>query len=188
MVDCYKILVGYLFDFGQYSILSSDTINTEKPYGPFAKLLDKCQLGNSQSWASKTYKPFSKGLNPASAAAITKFTQQYWVGDGEWNTGGCFPGNILVWLIDLDRWRQNNYPVVNPQAGYIPKDFKGVGTVGSDNLNNYLINYIQPWVDVVAGGFVDKLRESNEQPEEEEVEFAQFGAPFQSGSVEETIA
>lgn len=58
-INCYKILVGYLFDFGQYSILSSDTINTEKPYGPFAKLLDKCALGISQSWASKTYKPFS---------------------------------------------------------------------------------------------------------------------------------
>lgn len=45
-INCYKVLVGYIFDFGQYSILSGDTFATEKPYGPYSKLLDKCQLGN----------------------------------------------------------------------------------------------------------------------------------------------
>lgn len=188
IVNCEKILVGYLFDFGQYSITQSDTVTTEKPYGPYAKLLDKCFLGNQQSWAIKSYKPFSKGLKPDSASAITKVTQQYWVGDGEWNTGGCFPGNILVWLIDLDRWNAGQYKILTPQAGYIPSDFKGIGTVGSDGLNNYIVNYIQPWVDVIAGGFVDKLREQNQKPEEigdaNEVEYATFGAPFEFEHVE----
>ena len=190
MISCYKNIIGYLFDFGQYAITESDTINTQKPYGPFAKLLDKCSLGNSQSWASKTYKPFSKGTKPSLASALTVVTQQYWVGDGSWNSGGCFPGNVLVWLIDLDRWKASNWPTITPQAGYIPKDFKGIGTTGSENLNNYLINYIQPWVDVIASKFVDSLRDANEKPEnlgdDNELEYAQFGAPFET--VEETIA
>ena len=44
-VECSKILIGYFLDFGQYAPYDSNTYNTQyKPYGPYAKLLEKCAL------------------------------------------------------------------------------------------------------------------------------------------------
>jgi hypothetical protein len=43
-VECYKTLVDCFFDWGQFA--KDDTSTTEKPLGPFTKLLDKCSLGS----------------------------------------------------------------------------------------------------------------------------------------------
>ena len=97
----------------------------------------------------------------------------------------------MTWAIDFDRWNNNSYPITTPQAPYLPSNYK---VIGSKNLNNYAINYLQPWVDVLAGSFVDTLRDNNEKPEgaDDHVEFAQFGAPFEQKEevvdVEATIA
>jgi hypothetical protein len=38
-------LIGYLLDFGQYAPFDSNSDSTQyKPYGPYAKLLEKCSL------------------------------------------------------------------------------------------------------------------------------------------------
>jgi len=46
-IECYKTLVDCFFDFGQSS--KSDSITSEKPYSPFAKLLDKCSMSSTQT-------------------------------------------------------------------------------------------------------------------------------------------
>ena len=88
-IECFKVLVDCLLDFGQFAV--GDSLATTKPYGPFAKVLDECQLGSSQTKTIKQYRPL---LNDATRT-------QYWVGDGTYDTA-CYPGNVLIYLIDLD--------------------------------------------------------------------------------------
>lgn len=110
-VECYKTLVDCLFDFGQYA--KSDSLTTEKPHGPFAKLLDNCRMGTSQTKNLKTYQPL---LNDNSRL-------QYWVGDGTYSAA-CFPGNLLIFFIDLDHNAELLKIIANPSsylAPYRPK-------------------------------------------------------------------
>ena len=88
-VECYKTLVDCFFDFGQFA--KADTITSEKPFSPYAKLLDKCDLSTSQTVTIKNYTPL------ASDPTAT----QYLVGSGNYDEA-CFPGNVLIWLIDYD--------------------------------------------------------------------------------------
>lgn len=76
-------------DWGQFA--ASDVTTSEKPVSPFAKILDKCQLGSVQTKTIKQYQPLKN--DPTRI--------EYWVGDGTYGQA-CFPGNILIWLIDLD--------------------------------------------------------------------------------------
>lgn len=166
-VDCYKHLIGYLLDFGQYAILEKDNESTYKPYGPFAKLLDKCALTGTQIWPSKTYKPLNSGPSSTSNTLQTDVTKQYWVGDGLFSAKSCFPGNILIWLIDFDRWwaSLSTSTFITPQAGYATELPKEEDRVVKNGLRSYMLNYVQPWVDVVMGDLVDQIRKQNQQPE-----------------------
>lgn len=92
-VECFKVLVSCLFDFGQFAV--DDSLTTTKPYGPFAKVLDDCSLGSSQTKTIKEYKPL---LNDNTRT-------QYWVGDGTYDTA-CWPGNLLIELIDVDHYME----------------------------------------------------------------------------------
>lgn len=52
-IECFKVLVDCLFDFGQFAVF--DQLATTKPYGPFSKVLDSCRLGSSQTKVIKNY-------------------------------------------------------------------------------------------------------------------------------------
>ena len=47
-VQCYKTLVNCLNDFGQW--FSSDTTTTEKPFSPYAKWFDFCDLSGATTF------------------------------------------------------------------------------------------------------------------------------------------
>lgn len=89
-VECYKTLVDCFFDFGQFA--TSDTRISEKPFSPFAKLLDSCDLSTTQTVTVKNYKPLENDSTT---------TNLYLVGSGAYDET-CFPGNILIPLIDYD--------------------------------------------------------------------------------------
>ena len=98
------------------------------------------------------------------------------VGTGDFEYG-CFPGNMMMYIIDLDHditmfgryynfysefynWVQfldmnDNWPGA-AAAGHghkkPPKLFEG-----SDGLNNFVANYLIPWQDVIVGGWVKGL-------------------------------
>jgi len=55
-IECEKTLVDCIDDFGQNSKYDRDY--TTKPLGPFAKFLDKCELGHDENYALKIWKPF----------------------------------------------------------------------------------------------------------------------------------
>ena len=88
-VECYKTVVDCFFDFGQFA--KADTITSEKPFSPYAKLLDKCTLSTQQTVTVKNYKPLT---NDPTAT-------QFLVGSGNYDEA-CFPGNVLIYLIDYD--------------------------------------------------------------------------------------
>lgn len=102
-----KVLVGNFFDYGQYALLDKDNERTKKPYGPFAKIFDECDLSNIVNMTIKTYEPFPN-IDPSTGANIAELRETFWVGSGNFDDG-CFPGNILIWLIDLDRTLNLNY-------------------------------------------------------------------------------
>jgi|DEB0MinimDraft_12_1074336.scaffolds.fasta_scaffold55703_1 hypothetical protein len=89
IIECMKTLVDNFLDFGQWS--KSDNASTKKPYSPFAKTLDSCNLSSTQQVSIKDYKPLEGDTTRT----------QYWVGSGAYDDA-CFPGNILIWLIDYD--------------------------------------------------------------------------------------
>lgn len=112
-VECYKTLVDCLLDFGQYA--SMDTETSEKPHGPFKKALDECTMGTSTTKTLKNWKPL---LNDATR-------KQYWSGDGTYGSA-CFPGNLMVYIIDLDFYicyekHKNPATIDVACAGYYPK-------------------------------------------------------------------
>ena len=85
-------MIGYLLDFGQYAPFdNTSSSSTYKPYGPYAKLLEKCSLNGGNSWTVKDYKPLLN--NP--------LQKTLFVGTGDFDYG-CFPGNVMLWLIDFD--------------------------------------------------------------------------------------
>lgn len=45
LIQCSKTLIDSFFDFGQWA--KTDNFRTQKPYSPFAKLLDSCNLSIS---------------------------------------------------------------------------------------------------------------------------------------------
>ena len=90
MVECYKTLIDCFFDFGQSA--SNDNVDSQKPYGPFAKIFDYCELSSTQSVDIKEFKPLESDT-------VTRTT--YFVGSGNYDDS-CFPGNILIPLIDWD--------------------------------------------------------------------------------------
>ena len=89
LIQCSKTLIESFLDFGQWS--KTDNYKTQKPFSPFAKLLDSCNLSVSQTVTVKNYKPLTGDTTRT----------QYWVGSGNYDDS-CFPGNILIWLIDYD--------------------------------------------------------------------------------------
>jgi hypothetical protein len=100
------VLVDCFFDFGQFA--ESDTTTSEKPISPFTKILDKCQLGSVQTKTIKQYQPLKNDST----------RKQFWVGDGTYDQA-CFPGNILIWLIDIDHnlaTYKNIFPVYKTAA------------------------------------------------------------------------
>lgn len=52
-VQCYKVLVNCLNDFGQW--FASDTTTTEKPFSPYAKWFDYCSLSGSTTFMIQQY-------------------------------------------------------------------------------------------------------------------------------------
>ena len=90
MIECYKTLVDCFFDFGQWSTNDSPS-TVSKPWSPFSRILDSCSLSSTQQVTWKNYQPL---LNDATRI-------QYLVGSGNYDES-CFPGNILIGLIDWD--------------------------------------------------------------------------------------
>jgi len=79
-------------DFGQYAPFDNNSDSKQyRPYGPYAKLLEECKLNGGGLWEVKNYKPLYQ--NP--------LQKTYFVGTGNFDYG-CFPGNVLLWLIDFD--------------------------------------------------------------------------------------
>lgn len=140
LVECYKTLIDCFFDFGQWA--TTDTITTEKPFSPYTKFIDKCTLGTSQPWYVKQYKPI---LNDPTRI-------QYWVGSGKYDEA-CFPGNILIWLVDLDHIIKTATP--GPQPKKLDKDVI--------ESKSYLYNYLKPFYDRLIMGSIDALNEMGEQ-------------------------
>lgn len=100
MVQCFKTLIDCFFDFGQFG--SADNASTRKPFSPFAKMLDSCSLSSAQTVTVKSFEPMLN--NPTQTT--------YWVGSGNYDDA-CFPGNILIWLID---WDHNHPKAAGPQV------------------------------------------------------------------------
>ena len=44
LVECYKNLVDCFWDFGQFAY-NDNAENTDKPFGPFSKIVDECSIG-----------------------------------------------------------------------------------------------------------------------------------------------
>lgn len=95
---------------------------------------------------------------------------------------GCFPGNIMLWLIDLDHnltlaFRYYNfYSPIYQWIGYLNTNTTWPGSAsaghgkrppkrfeGSEGLNNYVLNYLQPHADVFFGGIVDFVGKLGQQ-------------------------
>jgi len=87
--ECYKTLINCFFDWGQFA--KGDNINSNKPFSPYEKLIDDCTLSSTQQLSVKTYEPLK-----TDSTATTWF-----VGSGQYDNA-CFPGNILIALIDFD--------------------------------------------------------------------------------------
>jgi hypothetical protein len=130
VIECYKVMVDSFFDFGQWS--SSDNYSSEKPYSPFAKLLDKCTLSSTQTVTVKDYQPLLGDTTRT----------QYWVGSGSYDDA-CYPGNILMWLIDYDH-NKAVYGAPGPQVQSEEDEFW---------KNTVLLEYIKPmYVSAVTEG------------------------------------
>jgi hypothetical protein len=134
IVECYKTLVDCFFDFGQWAV--TDNIASEKPFSPYTKLIDKCDLGTSQPWYIKQYKPI---LNDATRI-------QYWVGSGLYDEA-CFPGNILIWLVDLD------HIIKTAASGPQPK----VDEKDKLETKSYIYTVIKPYYDSFMMDAVNSL-------------------------------
>jgi hypothetical protein len=111
----------------------------------------------------------------------------YFVGTGNFDYG-CFPGNVLLWLIDFDHnltlaFRYMNWytPGFINWIGYLKTSTIWPGEIdqlaltaghgkkshknekpmkivqGSEGLNNYVINYLQPRADVFFGNMVEQF-------------------------------
>ena len=134
MVECYKTLIDCFFDFGQNA--ENDISTSQKPYGPFAKIFDYCELSSTQSVDIKEFKPLESDT-------ITRTT--YFVGSGNYDDS-CFPGNILIPIIDLD----HNLNLTARAAGAAgvrveqrsPDDFTGWKKVAYQFLEPYYHNAI----------------------------------------------
>ena len=155
-VECFKVLVDCLFDFGQFAV--DDSLTTTKPYGPFAKVLDDCYLGSSQTKTIKEYKPL---LNDNTRT-------QYWVGDGSYDTA-CWPGNLLILFIDLDH-NLATYSLPfklgakGPQTHEIPTDrWNDKEELLAGLWNKAVVyEYVRPAYDKMVLQFLDVVRSAAE--------------------------
>jgi len=141
--ECYKTLVDCFFDVGQFQ--NRDNIRTEKPFGPFAKLLDQCDLSDTSAMTVKQYSPLLNG---------SPTQKVYFVGSGNYDDA-CFPGNILIGLIDFD------HDLAQRSRLSTPSPFvENTAEVESDFWKkNVLLNYVKPIYHSLVLGGIDMVKE-----------------------------
>jgi len=138
-VECSKTLVDCFYDFGQFTA-KSDSATTKKPYSPYAKLLDSCNLSSTtQAITIKNYAPLED--EPS--------RKQYWVGSGNYDDS-CYPGNILIGLIDYD----HNIAMLQAQGPQVQATAGNWGKIIHETIKpiyqDTILNGIQALKDMVA--------------------------------------
>lgn len=74
-IECYKVLVDCLNDFGQFG---GDTLNSEKPFSKYSKIFDECSLSTDDTISLKEFDPFLV----EEEGATEKKNILYWIGIG----------------------------------------------------------------------------------------------------------
>ena len=143
-IQCYKVIIDCFFDFGQWSI--NDNFDSQKPFSPYTKIVDKCEMGNSQPWSVKQYKP----LKMPDKVTDDNTRVQYWVGSGNFDEA-CWPGNLLLWLIDADH-------IVNTLASSKVNAPGPQYTEQELDTKSYLYSVAEPYYTDFMVGLIDTLK------------------------------
>lgn len=80
-------------DFGQFWL--DDRSTSTKPYSPYAKLFDTCELSGEGVFTVQQYEPFKIDGD------YTWVNSYRWVGSGAFDDG-CFPGQLDYWLYQFE--------------------------------------------------------------------------------------
>ena len=96
-IECYKNHIGSLDDFGQFA--ASDESDSKKPYSPYSKFFDNCELSSESTTTVKSFQPFNRDLTAKDwfndlVGYNEWYTLIYWIGSST-NDAACYPGNLI---------------------------------------------------------------------------------------------
>lgn len=142
-LQCMKVLVDCLNDFGQW--FEYDTSSTEKPFSPYAKWFDQCELSGTQAFLIQSYSLSGYEWSPAMTYR--------WVGSGAFDDG-CWPGQLDYWMVTLE-----NYIISSTTSA--PNPFYQGGMQGKKHPDHdefegtFLSNILGPYLQKAIITFID---------------------------------
>jgi len=138
LVECNKNLIDTFDDFGQFA--EWDTETSDKPFSPYAKFFDECDLSNQDTVTIKQYQPFASGEDLYGRNLIR------WLGDGSSSVNqNCYPKNLirLIYILEMR--------ISGVGAGYnatydssSPEAIDALIAAHRVEGGNWSLNYIEP--------------------------------------------